>query len=31
MVEMAEDEKTGSSLDLLTSWELMAINVLLGD
>ena len=26
---MAENEKTGSSLDLLTSWELMAINVLL--
>jgi len=26
---MASEEKTGNQLDLLTSWELMAINVLL--
>ncbi|MBG0770610.1 MAG: hypothetical protein H0S82_02825 [Anaerolineaceae bacterium] len=28
-VEMAVDEKAGNALDLLTAWELMAINVLL--
>jgi len=29
MVEMAVDEMAGNALDLLTAWELMAINVLL--